>query len=59
MAPQTCKTCNKSQPESNYQKNRWGRTKVCKGCRKAKKVAKAAEASEDVPMPKVDRNSAG
>ena len=59
MAQQTCKTCNKSQPESNYQKNRWGRVKVCKSCRKPRAKKVKAEASDEVPLPKVDRNSAG
>jgi hypothetical protein len=59
VAHQTCKTCNKNQPESNFQKNRWGRTKVCKSCRKPKAKKVKAEVSDDAPMPKVDRNSAG
>ena len=59
VAQQTCKTCNKSQPESNYQKNRWGRVKVCKSCRKPRAKKVKAEASDEVPLPKVDRNSAG
>jgi hypothetical protein len=60
VAQQTCKTCEKSQPEGNFQKNRWGRVKVCKSCRKprAKKKVKA-ESSGETLMPKLDPNSAG
>jgi hypothetical protein len=61
VAKQTCKTCGKEQPETNFQKNRWGRTKVCKSCRKPReKKPKVSNPEEiDTDSLKFDPNSAG
>jgi hypothetical protein len=59
VAPQTCKTCEKSQPEGNFQKNRWGRVGICKSCRKPRVRKAPVESSEEAPTPKLDPNSAG
>jgi hypothetical protein len=57
----TCKTCGKDRPEDDFQKNRWGRTKVCRKCRKprAKKVKTPSPKATDGKPPKLDPNSAG
>lgn len=54
----TCKTCGKDRPEDDFQKNRWGRTKVCQKCRKPR-VRKAKKEAPSEKPPKPDPNSAG